>query len=104
MDQGSLIQETNALLKQILDMHAQQKAESEKQKADLEKSMAEMKEKYKTDDSEDDWEKRIQETREKTKTRLEESKQRELQFKTELMDELRTQSDLLRQIAEKLER
>jgi|GEM_PF-5743954 len=121
MDQASLIAETNALLKQVLDADAARKAEAEKQRAEFETQMGGLKERTSArtgaprkeagaedadsaGDPDEDWEKRLKDAREKSRERMEQSAVREREFKAQLLEELRTQTELLRQIAERVVR
>lgn len=108
------------MLRQLLDIQAQQRAEAERFHAEFEAEMAEMTAKREAAmrerliergvpeeaarGTEEGWEKRMEETRRESARRIEAARQKDAEYKEQLLAELRTQSDLLRQIAERLGR
>jgi hypothetical protein len=120
MADAELIEETNRLLRTILQNDAEQKARSaeaiEEIKKKGEKIDANFEEQRKkrlrdaglpeeaVEGTEDDWEKRRREAQRKSRENIEASQKRHERYQEELLAELRTQSDLLRQIAERLAR
>jgi hypothetical protein len=114
-----MIEDTNRLLQRLIEINEEQRVRSEELKKDNEVRMKALKDKsdaamkehlikrgLSPEDagSEEDWKTRAEEARKMSKERLEASQQQTLQFRTEMLQELKTQSDLLRQILEKLER
>lgn len=120
MTQEELLEDTNRLLRRLVEMDEEQraKAESLKEERGARRKSTEqtannaMKEKLRelglpedvTEPSEKEMEARLKAARERSKENLEIAKQRQEQFQSQLLEELQTQSDLLRRIAEKLER
>jgi len=118
MSQEELIADTNRLLQQLVASEKAQKEEAERSRAEFETKFGDLSAKREEtlksklgqrglpsdliDTPEEDWEKRINEARQKSKENLELMRQKDEQYKEELMQELRIQSDLLKQIAEKL--
>lgn len=86
----------------------QSKVQSDKMLADMNKEREEkMKVKLEergapTEGTEEDWQKRLDEARQKSRENMELVREKDLKYKEELLQELRTQSDLLTQISEKL--
>ena len=120
MADADLIVETNRLLHTILQNDAEQKARSAEAIEEIEKKSAEidtkfsepMKERLRKEGlpeeaiegTQEDWEKRRREAQRKSRENIEASQKRHEQYQEELLTELRIQSDLLRQIAERLAR
>lgn len=115
-----LIADTNRLLQQLVDFQTRQEAESKRAKEEMDARMAEMETKRKentrrlmeglgvqTHDaalSETDLDEKMASVREEGKRRIEEVRQIESTFRDQLLAELRAQSELLRQIFERLGR
>ncbi len=117
MADPDLIAETNRLLRQLLESDAeareQSKASRERLNAFREDLDAKREERRKTrlredgfpeDASEDDLDARRKEAHRRSEENIAVSREREARYREELLQELRVQSDLLRQIAERLER
>jgi hypothetical protein len=119
MSDSELLEETNRLLRKLVEIDEERRAENERAMKELEarRPMVELhnealEERLKrmgieseaAEVGENDWEKRLQEANRKTMENIETASARERQYKDELLAELRTQSDLLRQIVEKLGR
>lgn len=120
MTHDELIADTNRLLAQIVQMDTERQAQAKKSEAEMEERMAAMKAKREeamktrmeergltgeaASASDEDWEARITQSRRQTEQNLEFMREKDREYKEQLIQELRVQSDLLRQIAEKLGR
>jgi hypothetical protein len=115
--QEDLVAETNGLLQRFLKVEEERAAEAAEAKAKFDKEMAEMeasrKEKMRSalierglpEDAADldaDFEARLREAQKESQIRLEEAKVRDQDYKEQFLAELQQQTELLRQIAEKL--
>jgi len=105
MTHDELVADTNQLIRQLLEREAAAKAESERFLQESRSRLAEIRGAKPNEAPEDlfaDMDARRKEATAKAQENLKVATQREADFKDELLAELRIQSDLLRQIAEKL--
>jgi hypothetical protein len=101
MSEADLIQETNQLMRRILEIEDERKRQEERSRIELEEMQERIK--ARTEEAEeDDWEARIRESQEEAAKASLEMKEKDEMYKQQLMTELQTQSELLRRIAEKL--
>lgn len=119
MPDDALLAETNRLIGRVLQLHEEQRAEGERMMAGHDERMAELrakadaamaeslKEHGATDEeavgSSEEWEARRTAATRRTEENLETLRQRNEAHREELLVEMRTQTDLLRRIAERLE-
>jgi len=119
MTPEELLADTNRLLQRLVAIEDERKAEAERYRAESDFSLAEMKKK--TDESmaqrlkerglsedaaaggDEDWDKRFKAVQQKSRENMDAMRVKDEQYKEQLLQELRTQSDLLKQIAKKLE-
>lgn len=101
MSEADLIQETNQLMRRILELEEERKRQEERSRIELEEMQERIK--ARTEEvEEDDWEARIRESQEEAAKASLEMKEKDEMYKQQLIVELQTQSELLRRIAEKL--
>lgn len=118
MADPELIAETNRLLQRFFDMRQQDKEAAEKHRLEHESWKAEQDENFQAglreklqergaelegfDGTMEDWEARMKAVRTQAKEKLEVEKVKERAYKDRMLEEMQTQSDLLRRIAERL--
>jgi hypothetical protein len=115
-----LLADTNRLLQRLVEIDQTQRAESERFREEMEARREKMNEEQNESKTkrlvdlgltpedaalpEEDWEVRHAEAQRNAHENIERARQKDEEYKEQLLAELRTQSDLLRQIAEKLGR
>ena len=120
MSSDELLEDTNRLLRRLVEIEAEQRELAAKTRLEFEEKKAawtqENKDKMRdllvergvpkevAEIPEVDFEKRRGETLRRSKENMESALAREKEYKTQLLEELRTQSELLRLIAERLDK
>jgi hypothetical protein len=120
MTDSELLAETNQLLKRVVEIDQENRARSEAMRKENDRMHAEMDAKRKasmrsslqelglsvedSDPSDDSWEERMKEVQRLSREKVELARKKEEHYRDQLLEELRIQSDLLKQIAEKLDR
>jgi len=118
MTPEELLADTNRLLRELAEAEAKVRADAEVKSAEFKEKMAKMAEEREAKQrelmkerglpenelgtSDEDFDKRRKEAQERLNTNALAVRERESKFKDEMLAELRIQSDLLRQIGEKL--
>jgi len=120
MSDQELLEDTNRLLRQLVEIDAQHRQDAEQSKAKLDEINKDLENKRKerlrkfaaekglpaevAEGEEEDWQKRLEETRRRSKENIELGKAKELEFREQLLAELRKQSELLQKIEARLSR
>lgn len=120
MSDQELLADTNGLLRKLLDLEEQRRIESEKSLREMQERMermhaesdAALKSRLQAkglsiddaESSDEDWEKRLEAARSRAREQAQEAQQRIERHQAAVMQELATQTELLRRIAERLER
>lgn len=118
MSQEELIANTNDLLRQVIEINRKREEEHARSKVELEATFTASKQKREealaaglrahghpdeiAEGSDEDWEKRMAEAQSRARENMEASRKKAEEHKDALLEEMRTQSELLRKIAEKL--
>ena len=120
MADDELIAETNQLLKRVLELDAEHRLETEKRIKELDDQRKEIKRRRQDEIaarliedgfseadahlSDEEWKERRWEAEKSAREQLIEAREREAKFRDELLSEMRAQTEVLRQIAERLEK
>jgi hypothetical protein len=103
-----LLRETNELMKRLLELRAQDAVERESQKVESEKTLAEIRTRQWSDEFKvpnmSNFQSKHEAELDEIKKKGEEAQLREINYREELLGELRRQNELLEQIAEQLGR
>lgn len=118
MTNEELLQDTNSLLRRLFELEEQNRLEAEKSRIEFEKLMEKTREEQDAGINErlvevgvadsasmgsmDSWQQRSTEATRAAQQNIDEARAMDQEYKDALLAELRKQSDLLRQIAEKL--